>query len=174
VSVLRALGPAIALFCLSCAVGGASSPPIEPPVAITQAIVPAVQQTGWVTDAAGIIPDDAEQRLAARLAKLERRTGHQLVVITLSTLAGRDVADVADELGNAWHIGRGDHGHGVVILVAPNDRRVRISADNGMRRLLPDETCQRIIDETMAPSFRKNDLAGGIEAGADAIIAHLG
>jgi len=133
-----------------------------------------IQQTGWVTDAADIIPDDVEQRLAAKLARLERRTLHQVVVVTLPTLADRDVADVANHLGNTWHVGRAGHNDGVVLLVAPNERRVRISTADGMRPLLPDEACLQVIEETMIPHFRKGDLSGGIEAGTDALIVHLG
>lgn len=130
-----------------------------------------MRQTGWVTDAADILPEEAEARLAAKLAELERRTRHQMVVVTLPTLGGRDVADVADALGNAWGVG---HGDGVVVLVAPNERRMRISTANGIRAVLPDETCQQIIDDTMPPRFRDGDFPGGIEAGTDALIAHLG
>lgn len=170
----RAFGQAVALICLSCAVGGAGSPPTESSAPQPETIAPVLRQTGWVTDAAEIIPEDVEQRLAAKLAAFEHRTRHQMVVVTLPTLAGRDVANVADELGNAWHVGRAGHNDGLVLLVAPNDRRVRISTADGMQQLLPDETCQRIIDDTMSPRFRANDLPGGIEAGTDAIIAHLG
>ena len=148
-------------------------PPLEVLAAPAEASAPVVR-TGWVTDAAEIIPDDIEQRLAAKLAEFERRTRHQMVVVTLPTLNGRDVSDVADELGNTWHVGRAGHDDGIVLLVAPNDRRVRISTADGMRQLLPDATCQQIIDEALIPRFRADDLPGGIEAGTDAIIAHVG
>jgi len=170
----RTLGRAVALLLLSCSVGGSSSPPIALPAPAAETVALEVRQTGWVTDAADVIPDDVEARLAAKLAEFERRTLHQMVVVTLPTLAGHDVADVADHLGNTWGVGRAGHNDGIVMLVAPNDRRVRISTANGMTSLLPDEVCRRIIDEAMAPRFREGDLPGGIEAGADAVIAYLG
>lgn len=173
VSLLRVLGQAVALLCLNCPIGVASMPPLKVLVPPAETTAPVVQ-TGWVTDAAEIIPDDIEQRLAAKLAEFEGRTRHQMVVVTLPTLDGRDVADVADELGNAWHVGQAGHDDGIVLLVAPNDRRVRISTAEGMRQELPDATWRQIIDEAMIPRFRADDLPGGIEAGMDAIIAHVG
>ncbi|HEY6814083.1 MAG TPA: TPM domain-containing protein [Croceibacterium sp.] len=173
-SPLRILGRTVALLCLSCSISGSSAPPIWIPAPAEDAVAPAIERTGWVTDAADILPDEVEQRLTAKLAKFERRTLHQMVVVTVPTLAGRDVAGVANDLGNAWHIGRAGHDDGIVLLVAPNDRRVRISTADGIMELLPDEVCRRIIDETMVPYFREGDLAGGTEAGADAIIAHFG
>lgn len=170
-SLLRTFGPAVALLILSCAVG-ASAPTVDLPAAEETTLLPVVWQTGWVTDAADILPDEVEQRLAARLADLDRRTRHQLVVVTVATLAGHDVADVADHLGRTWRVGRA--GDGVVLLVAPNERRLRISTADGIRDTLPDEACSAIIEQIMTPLFREGDFAGGIEAGVDALIARLG
>jgi uncharacterized protein len=174
VRLLRTLGPAGALFCLSHSAGGASGPTVEFSTPAPPIVELVVEQTGWVTDAADILTDEVEQRLAAKLDALERRTRHQVVIVTLPTLAGRDVAEVADHLGNTWHIGRVGYQDGAVVLIAPNERVMRISTADGMRQLLPDETCQQIIDETMIPRFRADDLPGGIEAGTDALIARLG
>ena len=171
---MRTFGRAVAVLCLSCSVGGASSAPLASAASTAEPFLPEVRQTGWVTDAAGVIPAAVERRLAVKLAKFERRTLHELVVVTVPTLAGRDETEVANHLGNTWGVGRRGHDDGIVLLVAPNDRRVRISTADGIRQLLPDAVCQQVIDEDMVPHFRKGDLPAGIEAGTDALIAHLG
>lgn len=170
-SLLRSFGQAVALLSLSCAVGAASSAPTVSLPAVEETALPVVWQTGWVTDAADLLPDEVEQRLAAKLAELDRQTQHQMVVVTLPTLAGHDVADVADHLGRTWRIGRA--ADGVVVLVAPNERKLRISTADGIRETLPYETCSEIIEQSMIPHFREGDFPGGIEAGADALIARL-
>ena len=171
--LLRSLAHAAVVACLCCAVGAAGGPSAgspEPAAAIPAA---AVLQTGWVTDAAGILPDEVERRLATKLAGFARDTQHQLVVVTVPTLASLDVAEFTTALGNAWGVGRAGYDDGIVLLVAPNERRARIALGYGMERLLSDEECHRIMEDVMLPRFRADDLPGGIEAGAEALIAHF-
>jgi uncharacterized protein len=149
---------------------GSEAAPQGPPVYVIEA---PLQQTGRITDAANAIPAALEGRLAAKLDELERKTLHDVVIVTVPTLADRDEAEVADQLGNNWAIGGTGRADGVVMLVAPKERRVRISTGDGIRGLLTDEVCRKIIDEVMLPRFREGDLPGGIEAGADSIIAQL-
>lgn len=170
--LLRTLTRLAAVLCLSCAVGSAGAPPSGVSAA-ADAVAPLLQPAGWVTDAAEILPDEVEARLTAKLAEFEHRTLHQMVVVTVPSLEGRDVADVANQLGNSWGVGRASHDDGIVILVAPDERRVRISTADGIMALLPDEACRQIIDEAMIPAFSAGDLAGGTEAGVDAVIAHF-
>jgi uncharacterized protein len=108
-----------------------------------------------------------------KLAELERTTKHQLVVATVPSLGGRDVANFSRDLANAWRIGRNGNNDGVVLLVAPNERKVRIAVGYGLEKALTHEVCQQIIDSSMLPHFRQGDLPGGIEAGVDALIARL-
>lgn len=134
---------------------------------------PAVALTGRVTDAADILTPRQEATLSAKLERLERATKHQLVVATVPTLGGADIASFTKDLANSWGIGRKGYDDGVVILVAPNERQVRIAVGLGMEKTLTNDLCSKIIEGHMLPRFRKGDLPGGIEAGADAVIAKL-
>jgi len=129
--------------------------------------------TGRVTDAAHVLSPEQQVRLSAKLEQFERSTQHQMVVVTVPTLSGRDVADFTRDLANKWGIGRKGYNDGVVLLVAPNERKVRIAVGYGLERTLTHHVCQQIIDKAMLPRFRHDDLAGGIEAGTDALIARL-
>ena len=96
-----------------------------------------------------------------------------MVVATVPTLGGADVATFTKDLANKWGIGRKDYDDGVVLLVAPNERKVRIAVGYGLEKSLTPDLCKQIIDQQMLPRFREGDLAGGIEAGAKALIARL-
>ncbi|WP_260582329.1 TPM domain-containing protein [Sphingopyxis sp. PET50] len=135
--------------------------------------VPQIALQGRVTDAAAILNDEEEARLAQRLARYEARTSHQTVVATVATLNGATVEDFSTCLGNRWGIGRKDHDDGILILVAPNERRVRIATGTGMEKLLPDERAKAVID-AMTPRFQAGDYAGGLTVGIDAIAAQTG
>jgi uncharacterized protein len=143
---------------------------------ITPAITttaPVVALTGRVTDAADILNPEQEASLSAKLEQLERATHHQMVVATVPTLRGADIATFTKDLANSWGIGRKGYDDGVVILVAPNERQARIAVGRGMEKTLTNDLCRKIIQEQMLPRFREGDLPGGIEAGADAVIAKL-
>jgi uncharacterized protein len=129
--------------------------------------------TGRVGDQALILDPGAEARLAARLERLEQATRHQMIVVTVPSLGGRDVADYARALANAWGIGRPGHNDGVVILVAPNERKARIAVGDGLEGVLPDALCAQIMRDEMIPRFRSADYAGGIEAGVGALARRL-
>lgn len=134
---------------------------------------PKVALSGRVTDAANIIGEAQEAALSKRLAELEQTTGHQLVIVTVTSLGDQEVAAFTRELANAWGIGRAAQDDGVVLLVAPNERKVRIEVGYGLEQTLPDALCQKIIDDHMLPRFREGDLPGGIEAGVSALIDQL-
>jgi uncharacterized protein len=133
----------------------------------------AVPFSGRVTDAAHILSSQFRSKLSGKLAKFERSTHHQMVVVTVSTLDGKDVADFTRDLANAWGIGRKGYDDGVVLLVAPNERKVRLAVGLGLEKKLVEPVCQRILNSVVMPRFRKGDYAGGIERGADAVIARL-
>ncbi|WP_066549917.1 MULTISPECIES: TPM domain-containing protein [unclassified Sphingomonas] len=143
---------------------------IDPPSSVAKARLPL---TGRVTDAAGIIDSRMESALTERLAALERATGHQMVVVTVTSLHGQDVADFTRDLGNAWGIGRRNHDDGVVVLIAPNERQVRIAVARGLEKTLPDALCKAIVDAQMLPHFRAGQLQRGIEAGVSVLIQTL-
>jgi uncharacterized protein len=141
--------------------------------AVASETQPAVALTGRVTDAAGILDTGLEARLTGRLAALEQRTGHQLVVVTVPSLGQRDVAAFTLDLANAWGIGRAEQDDGVVLLVAPNERRVRIEVGKGLENVLTNALCEQILASEILPRFRSGDLPAGIEAGTDALTRRL-
>lgn len=129
--------------------------------------------TGRVVDVANVIPADREARLTARLAAFEARTRHQLVVVTVRSLSGQAVDLYTLTLANRWGIGRRGIDDGVVLLVAPIDRKVRIEVGRGLERTLTNARAAAILATDVLPRFRTGDMPGGIDAGVAAIIATL-
>ncbi len=129
--------------------------------------------TGRVVDAANIIPDDQEAALTAKLDTLEKGSSRQLVVATVPSLEGYDIADYGYRLGRTWGIGQKDQNNGAILLVAPNDRKVRIEVGYGLEPILTDAFSSVIINTQIIPAFKAGDFPAGINAGTDAIIAQL-
>jgi len=174
--VKRALLLALAgaSFCVACSSGEANKSELSSnPTVDFNVTAPVVPLTGRVTDAAHILSPEQVSRLTVKLEQLERTTKHQLVVTTVPSLGGLDVADFTRDLANKWGIGRKGYNDGVVLLVAPNEMKVRIAVGYGLEKTLTHEVCQQIIDRSMLPRLREGDLPGGIEAGTDALIARL-
>jgi uncharacterized protein len=84
-----------------------------------------------------------------------------MVVVTVTTLGGRDVADFARDLANSWEFGRKCYDDGIMLLVAPNERKVRIAVGYGLEKTLTHDVSQRIIDQQILPAFRRGDLPSG-------------
>lgn len=134
----------------------------------------ALPLTGRVVDAANLLSPAQEQALTARLAVLEADgKGPQFVVATTPTLKGQEINFYSIDLARAWRLGTNERNDGVLLLVAPNERQVRIEVGNGLEQRLPDEVCAEIIKADLLPAFRAGDMAGGIERGVDAVIAQL-
>lgn len=129
--------------------------------------------TGRVVDQADILSAAEESRLAAKSQDLENRTANQLVVVTLSGLQGRTIEDWGLTLGRTWEIGQEGKDNGVLLIVAPNDRELRIEVGYGLEGALPDAMADAIIRNVIIPRFKAGDMAGGISDGVDAIIAAL-
>lgn len=124
-----------------------------------------------VVDEANVIADQQEQLLNQRIVDWNRATGHQLVVATIPSLQGEDVADYANILLRTWGIGRTGANDGVILLLAPNERQVRIEVGYGLEPVLTDALSSRIIEETIRPGLRSGDVASALSAGADRIMA---
>jgi uncharacterized protein len=120
----------------------------------------AIRLNGRVTDAANIPPLADEEAITAKLAVLERSTGHQMVVATVPSLDGEDISIFTTDLANAWGIGRKGHHDGVVLLIAPNERKVRIAVGYGLEKSLPNDACSEIIARHHSPVAGQR-LAGG-------------
>lgn len=127
-----------------------------------------------VIDAAGVIPDDAERTLNARVVAWDRATGHQLVVATVPSLGGMPIADYGVALGRKWGLGHaGSHfaSDGVILLLAPHERKVRIEVGYGLEPVLTDARSGEIIRDLVAPKLKADDIAGALNAGVTAIMA---
>jgi uncharacterized protein len=129
--------------------------------------------TGRIVDQANILNTEVRSRLDAKLAELETKSGTQLVVATLRSLDGYDIADYGYQLGRHWGIGQRGKNNGVLLIVAPSDRKVRIEVGYGLEGNLTDAVTRLIIDNSILPRFRAGDFAGGIERGSQDIIQVL-
>lgn len=129
--------------------------------------------TGRVVDNADILTPEAEAALTAKLAALEIQSQRQLVVATIPDLQGYDISDYGYQLGRAWGLGDATRNDGALLLIAPNDRKVRIEVGYGLEGYLTDALSALIIQNQILPAFRDGDFPGGIAAGSDAIIAQL-
>lgn len=129
--------------------------------------------TGRVVDAANIIPDAEEAQLTQKLEALEKQSKRQLVVATIPSLNGYEISDYGYQLGRAWGIGQKGDNNGAILIVAPNERKVRIEVGYGLEGTLTDGMSFLIINQQILPRFKANDYPGGIEAGTDAIIRQL-
>ena len=129
--------------------------------------------TGRVVDQAGVIPVSARETLETKLKDLEDKSGIQLVVATVKSLQGGDIETYANELFRAWKLGEAKKNNGVLLLVAPTERKVRIEVGYGLEGTLTDALSQVIIASAIVPRFKANDYSGGIERGVDGVISVL-
>ncbi|MGZ8284546.1 MAG: TPM domain-containing protein [Allosphingosinicella sp.] len=125
--------------------------------------------TGRVVDQADLLDAVAEAELSARLEALEKATTDQLVVVTVASLQSEPIEALGLRLGNGWGIGRKGVDNGVLLIVAPADRRARIEVGKGLGGLLTDERAQRIMDEKMVPACREGHCDRAIADGVAAI-----
>lgn len=125
---------------------------------------------GRVNDLAGLIPSDRARLLEERLARFEQETGHQIAVLTIPSLEGESLEGFSIRVAESWKIGKKGFDNGAILLIAKNDRKLRIEVGYGLEGVLPDALASRIVREIIVPRFRNNDYAGGTEAGIDAIM----
>ncbi|MBC7520002.1 MAG: TPM domain-containing protein [Sandarakinorhabdus sp.] len=128
---------------------------------------------GRVTDAANIVPSATEATLDARLKTLEDTTTTQLVVATVPDLQGYEIDEYGYQLGRAWGIGQKGKNNGALLIVAPGEHKVRIEVGYGLEGVLTDAVTSQIIRRDIIPHFKAGDMAGGVDAGADALIKLL-
>ncbi len=128
---------------------------------------------GPVYDGANIIPDSTEGQINAKLRQFSIDTGKTVVVATIPSLGGIEIDEYATKLYENWGIGDKEKDEGALILVAPNERRVRIEVGYGSEAVMPDALAGRIIAQDMTPRFRDNDFGGGINAAANAVVKQL-
>lgn len=127
--------------------------------------------TGYVVDQADVLPPDAERALTDKLAAFQRTTGHQFAVATVPSLQGTSAEDYGNRLFRTWKLGDATRNDGALLLVAPNERRVRIEVGYGLEGDLTDAVSRLIIENAILPRFRAGDIPGGVARGADDVMA---
>ncbi len=129
-----------------------------------QALQPVPALTARVIDQTGTLTAEQRSALEAQAAGIEPRHGSQVVVVMVAPPAPEDFAAYAWRVASNWKIGRRDVGDGLLMVVAKDDRRMRIEVARRLEGAIPDLTAARILDETLQPRFRANDYAGGLGA----------
>lgn len=127
--------------------------------------------SGHVIDVAAALSAPQRQELDNKLIAFEAATGAQVVVLVVPTTAPEDIASYANRVGNSWKIGRKDIGDGLILLVAINDRKLRIEVAKTLEGAIPDLMAKRVIDQAITPHFKQGNFAAGIDAGLDGIMA---
>ena len=138
-----------------------------------QDVLPVPPAIAQVIDQTGTLSEPQRAALVGKLAALEQKTGTQMVVLLVPTTAPEDIASYAQRVADNWKIGRRDVGDGLVIIVAKNDRRVRIEVAKTLEGAIPDLAAKRIISEQIGPAFKAGDYAGGLNAAVDALSARI-
>jgi uncharacterized protein len=128
-----------------------------------------VRPQGHVSDFAGVIPDGVRRQMETLAAELKAKAAAEMAIVTLPSLEGGQIDDVANRLYEKWGIGDRKTDRGVLILAAMQDRKIRVEVGYGLEPLLPDARCGRILDEFVIPQIRAGRQADGLYAGASAI-----
>lgn len=130
--------------------------------------------TSHVVDEAHVMSPGIRDRLERKLAEYENGTKNQIVVATLSSLQGLEIADYGYQLGRSWGIGQKGKDNGAILIVVPKEKKVRIEVGYGLEGTLTDAATSQIINTIIVPSFSNGHLEQGVLQGADAMIAVLG
>ncbi|MES2977605.1 MAG: TPM domain-containing protein [Pseudomonadota bacterium] len=124
-----------------------------------------------VIDSTGTLDATQKQALESKLESFEKAKGTQIVVLMIPTTLPEDIVDYTQRVGDLWKIGRKDIGDGLIIVVAKNDRKVRIATAKTLEGAIPDLAARQVIASVITPKFREGDFAGGLSAGIDQLIA---
>lgn len=130
----------------------------------------AIPPVARVTDQTGTLSSAQQQSLSDRLAAFEQAKGSQIAVLVLPSTAPETIEQFAIRVAEAWELGRKGVDDGVLLVVAMEDRVVRIEVGYGLEGAIPDAIAKRIIEEVITPRFRAGDYFGGIEAGVDQLM----
>jgi uncharacterized protein len=156
----RRLGLLVVALLTSLCVGAAAAPSF-----------PAL--TGRVVDDAHLLKPAVQAQLTQALADLEANTSRQLVIVTLPSLQGYEIADYGYQLGRAWGIGQKSQNNGVLFIIAPKEHKARIEVGYGLEGILTDALSSLILQERVLPKFRAGDMEGGIIDGTTGLIHQL-
>lgn len=140
-------------------------------LAAAQTLQPVPPLTARVTDLSGTLTPEQQRKLEEQLASFEAAQGSQIVVLLVPSTGPEDIAAYANRVFNTWKPGRAGIGDGLLLLVAVQDRRIRIEVARALEGAVPDLAAKRIIDEVLTPHFRRGDFAGGIGLAAQQLMA---
>jgi len=146
---------------------------LAPLLVLAQDVQPVPTLTARVIDQTGTLDAAGRQALEDRLAAYEQASGPQIAVLMVATTAPEDIAAYAQRVADHWKIGRRAVGDGVLILVAKNDRRMRIEVAKALEGAVPDLAARQIIDTAMKPAFQAGDYAGGLDAALTRLQARI-
>ena len=138
-----------------------------------QQLLPVPPLEGRVIDRTQTLDGPQRQAMEQHLANVERELGTQIVVLLVDSTLPEDIAAYAQRVGDQWKIGRRDVGDGLLIVVAKNDRRIRIEVAKALEGAVPDLAARQIISETISPAFKRNDYAGGLNAAIDRLATRI-
>jgi uncharacterized protein len=159
------------LLVSSLLLGSVDSGRADQALPIPSSLLPAL--SGRLVDGARILDDTTKAEIADKLAAQEAKSGDQVVVVTLPDLRGYPIEAWGLSLGRFWKIGQAGKDNGVLLLIAPSERKVRIEVGYGLEDKLTDAAADKIIRSTIIPRFKIGDFPGGIADGIDAIFAML-
>lgn len=144
---------------------------VAPLLAAAQQLAPVPELDSPVVDTSGTLDGATVQRLEAQALALQQRKGSQLQVLVVPTTLPEDIAQYAVRVYDQWRLGREGVDDGVLLVVAIDDRRVRIEVGYGLEGAIPDATASRVIQEYLVPRFRAGDFAGGIAEASGVLVA---
>ena len=143
------------------------------PAHAQSALVPVPAYRAHVTDTTGVLTEVDRLALEQQLADFETRRGTQIGVLLVPSTAPEDIADYSQRVADAWKLGRAGVGDGLLVVVALQERRVRIAPFKALEGAVPDVLAKRIIDEQIVPAFRQGDYAGGLRRALLQLQAHI-
>ncbi|MDP1773193.1 MAG: TPM domain-containing protein [Methylobacter sp.] len=138
------------------------------------AIVSVPELSRRVTDLTGTLSAEQATALENKLAAFETQKGSQIAVLIVPTTEPKDIAEFGIEVADLWQIGRKGIDDGVILIVAKDDRKLRLEVGYGLEGVIPDAVAKRVISETITPYFKNGDYAGGIDAGVAQLIGLIG
>jgi uncharacterized protein len=138
-----------------------------------QDVLPVPPLSGRVIDQTATLTAPQQAAIEAKLADFETQAGPQIVVLLVPATAPEDIASYAQRVADTWKIGRRTIGDGLLLVVAKNDRTVRIEVAKALEGAVPDLAARQVIDRAIVPAFKTGDYAGGLNAGLDQLMARL-
>ncbi len=138
-----------------------------------QDVLPVPPLSGRVIDQTATLSEPQRAALDAKLAAFEAQAGPQIVLLLVPATSPEDIASYAQRVADAWKIGRRDVGDGLLLVVAKNERAVRIEVAKALEGAIPDLAARQVIDRDIVPAFRAGDYAGGLNAGVDQLISRI-